>query len=377
MPVVAVEQPLAAADHAGQLELRSLTDIPVIADEAVATLADLDGLEGLADAVNIKLTKCGGLQQARMLADEARHRGMDVMLGCLTASTLGIAPAVHLAGRARWADLDGHLLLAHDPWTGIGGADGGCAARTPGLGVRRSRGGPVRPDGGCRIGGVGRSRLRRFPLAVRLLLVNQLGVNTGFYLLIPYPRHPPRPRIWACRRPSSASSSVSATSASRACSSSAAPRRTGWARGGVIIAGCALRTVGFALFALGDGLPVLLSPRPCSAASPGRCSTRPCGPTSPVAGAERRAEAFALFNVFATGRRADRARCSAARCCSWTSGPRALTAAAIFAALTVAQAGSCPPGRWSGRRRCVAGWGKCWATGVPGVRPGHGRHVHP
>ena len=162
MPVVAVEQPLAAADHAGQLELRSLTDIPVIADEAVATLADLDGLEGLADAVNIKLTKCGGVQRP-----DARRRstarGTELMLGCLTASTLGLAPAVHLADRARWTDLDGHLLLAHDPWTGIGGADGACGRR-----AARPRRTPARARSGQRPGRRvprrGRGRLRDAPL---------------------------------------------------------------------------------------------------------------------------------------------------------------------------------------------------------------------
>ncbi|WP_255348972.1 enolase C-terminal domain-like protein [Micromonospora sp. ATCC 39149] len=86
---------------------------------------------------NVKLAKCGGVAAARRLIDTAAGYGMDVMLGCLVASTLGIAPALHLAGHARWVDLDGHLLLADDPWTGIGGADG--TLRTPGgpgLGVR-------------------------------------------------------------------------------------------------------------------------------------------------------------------------------------------------------------------------------------------------
>ena len=58
------------------------------------------------------------------------------MLGRLTAGSLGLAPAVHLADRARWTDLDGHLLLAEDPWSGIGGADGFVrASERPGLGV--------------------------------------------------------------------------------------------------------------------------------------------------------------------------------------------------------------------------------------------------
>jgi L-alanine-DL-glutamate epimerase-like enolase superfamily enzyme len=61
-----------------------------------------------------------------------------VLLGCLVTSSLGIAPALHLAGYARWVDLDGHLLLAEDPWTGLGGRDGTLRPTdSPGLGVTR------------------------------------------------------------------------------------------------------------------------------------------------------------------------------------------------------------------------------------------------
>ncbi|WP_370185470.1 enolase C-terminal domain-like protein [Rhodococcus wratislaviensis] len=138
LPVVALEQPLPASDRDGQRELRSRTDVPVIADEAVHSLPDLDDLDGLADAVNIKLPKCGGIYRAHGLAAAARERGMDVMLGCLASSSLSIAPAVHLASVARWCDLDGHLLLARDPWTGLGGEDGVLRpSGRPGLGVHR------------------------------------------------------------------------------------------------------------------------------------------------------------------------------------------------------------------------------------------------
>lgn len=138
LPVVALEQPLPAQDQDGIRELRSRTAIPIIADEAIHTLADLDGLRGLADAVNIKLPKCGGIYQAHELAAAARERGLDVMLGCLASSSLSIAPAAHLASLARWCDLDGHLLLARDPWTGLGGADGMLRpSGLPGLGVYR------------------------------------------------------------------------------------------------------------------------------------------------------------------------------------------------------------------------------------------------
>lgn len=138
VPIVALEQPLPADDRAGVRELRSRTDIPVIADEAIVSVADLDGLHGLADAVNIKLPKCGGIYQAHQLATAARDRGLDVMLGCLVSSSLSTAPAVHLAALARWCDLDGHLLLAHDPWTGLGGEDGVLRpSGASGLGVQR------------------------------------------------------------------------------------------------------------------------------------------------------------------------------------------------------------------------------------------------
>ncbi|MFD7256444.1 dipeptide epimerase [Streptomyces sp. NPDC059874] len=138
--VGAVEQPLAPGRPDALARVAKESPIPVIADEDAVSYEDAARLAGLVHGVNVKLAKCGGVRAALRIHEALRGSGTDLMLGCLTASSLGIAPAVHLADRARWVDLDGHLLLADDPWTGIGGADGTVrAANRAGLGVRPAR----------------------------------------------------------------------------------------------------------------------------------------------------------------------------------------------------------------------------------------------
>ncbi|MDB1086402.1 dipeptide epimerase [Streptomyces sp. ACA25] len=134
--VEAVEQPIAPGDPDALARLAARSPLPLIADEDAAGYEDILRLAGRVQGVNIKLAQCGGAQEALRICRALEGSGTDIMLGCLTASSLGIAPAVHLARRARWADLDGHLLLADDPWQGIGGADGTVRAGPgPGLGV--------------------------------------------------------------------------------------------------------------------------------------------------------------------------------------------------------------------------------------------------
>lgn len=134
--VEAVEQPVPPGDPEGLGALAAGAPVPVIADEDAVRLEDVRRLAGRVQGVNVKLAKCGGVQAALRIAELIEGSGTSLMLGCLTASSLGLAPAVHLADRARWVDLDGHLLLARDPWHGIGGADGVVRANDfPGLGV--------------------------------------------------------------------------------------------------------------------------------------------------------------------------------------------------------------------------------------------------
>jgi L-alanine-DL-glutamate epimerase-like enolase superfamily enzyme len=115
--VTLIEQPLheGADDTLARIE----RPIPVCADESVHDRASLDGLAGKYDAVNIKLDKAGGLTEALALAAEAERRGFIVMVGCMVATSLAMAPAMLVAQRARVVDLDGPLLLAEDRADGL------------------------------------------------------------------------------------------------------------------------------------------------------------------------------------------------------------------------------------------------------------------
>ncbi len=110
--VAMVEQPLPAWDDGALAELaRSL---PVCADEACHDTASLAALKGKYDMVNIKLDKTGGLTEALKLKTQAQEMGMGIMVGCMLASSLAMAPAVLVAQGADIVDLDGPLLLAAD-----------------------------------------------------------------------------------------------------------------------------------------------------------------------------------------------------------------------------------------------------------------------
>ncbi len=112
-----IEQPLAAGADAALGELPH--PIPVCADESCHTTADLGGLVGKYDAVNIKLDKSGGLTEALALAEAARARGFRVMVGCMIGTSLAMAPAMLVAQRAAIVDLDAPLLLASDRASGL------------------------------------------------------------------------------------------------------------------------------------------------------------------------------------------------------------------------------------------------------------------
>jgi L-alanine-DL-glutamate epimerase-like enolase superfamily enzyme len=115
--VTLIEQPLPADrdDALAGLARR----VPICADESVHASASLSTLVGKYDAVNIKLDKTGGLTEALAMAQQAERLGFTLMVGCMVATSLAMAPAVLVAQRARVVDLDGPLLLARDRPDGL------------------------------------------------------------------------------------------------------------------------------------------------------------------------------------------------------------------------------------------------------------------
>jgi L-alanine-DL-glutamate epimerase-like enolase superfamily enzyme len=115
--VTLVEQPLPEGQDEALVRIKRA--IPVCADESVHDRGSLDALAGKYDAINVKLDKAGGLTEALALAGAAEQRGLSVMVGCMVATSLAMAPAMLVAQRARVVDLDGPLILAKDRPEGL------------------------------------------------------------------------------------------------------------------------------------------------------------------------------------------------------------------------------------------------------------------
>jgi L-alanine-DL-glutamate epimerase-like enolase superfamily enzyme len=115
--VTMIEQPLPAGQD--QALARIKRPVSVCADESVHDRASLEGLRERYDAINIKLDKTGGLTEALAMAEAARALGFELMVGCMVATSLAMAPAMMIAQGARVVDLDGPLLLAKDRDNGL------------------------------------------------------------------------------------------------------------------------------------------------------------------------------------------------------------------------------------------------------------------
>ncbi|WP_435070080.1 dipeptide epimerase [Haloplanus sp. C73] len=132
-----VEQPVPAENHEGLRRVTERSALPIAADESCVTLPDVARVADRVDIVNLKLMKCGGVREAVRMVHAARAHGLEVMVGCMVESTASLAAACHLAPLADYADLDGALLLAEDPYDGPSYEGGDLSLpERPGTGVR-------------------------------------------------------------------------------------------------------------------------------------------------------------------------------------------------------------------------------------------------
>ena len=132
-----VEQPTKPGDLTGLKFVRENSELPIIADESVKRASDIPMLAECVDGINIKLVKCGGLLEAHRIIHVARTHGLQVMIGCMIESSLGITAAAHLTPLVDYADLDGNLLIANDPYTGVTLDKGKLILpKRPGIGVK-------------------------------------------------------------------------------------------------------------------------------------------------------------------------------------------------------------------------------------------------
>ena len=114
-----VEQPLPSTMLEETRWVRERVQIPIIADEAVLAASDIPKLATAYDGVNVKLDKCGGILPAYRMIQMARALGLKTMLGCMISSSVSVTAAAHLSPLVDYADLDGNLLIANDPYSGV------------------------------------------------------------------------------------------------------------------------------------------------------------------------------------------------------------------------------------------------------------------
>lgn len=136
MGVVLVEQPMPKNQIDDNAWLTQHSPLPIIADEGVQRLRDLEQAKGVYSGINVKLMKCTGMHEAHKMMNRARDLGMIVMIGCMTETSCGVSAAAQLSPNADLADLDGNLLVSNDPFTGVEIKDGKVhLSDQPGIGV--------------------------------------------------------------------------------------------------------------------------------------------------------------------------------------------------------------------------------------------------
>jgi L-alanine-DL-glutamate epimerase-like enolase superfamily enzyme len=114
--VLLIEQPMDKNNLEGNAWLTGRSPIPILADEAVQRLADIEGLKGAYHGINVKLMKSGGMYEAHQMILKAKSLGMKVLIGCMSETSIGTQAGIALAPLCNWADLDGPYLTKNNPF---------------------------------------------------------------------------------------------------------------------------------------------------------------------------------------------------------------------------------------------------------------------
>ncbi len=134
--VLLIEQPMAKIDTASNTWITERSPLPIIADESVQRLADIEDVKDAYHGINIKLMKSGGMHEAYQMIQRARELNMKVLIGCMSETSIATLAAASLAPLCDWADLDGPFLTSNNPFTAPAFADGKWILRNePGLGL--------------------------------------------------------------------------------------------------------------------------------------------------------------------------------------------------------------------------------------------------
>lgn len=136
--VIFLEQPMPKEMKKDIAWLTERSPLPIIGDEAIQNVDDLIENKDVYSGINIKLMKCGGLNQAMKMINVARAIGLKVMVGCMTETSCAVSAAAQLSPLADWCDLDGNLLISNDPFEGLWITNGKITLpERPGIGVAK------------------------------------------------------------------------------------------------------------------------------------------------------------------------------------------------------------------------------------------------
>jgi L-alanine-DL-glutamate epimerase-like enolase superfamily enzyme len=134
--VILIEQPMPKEHIDDIVWLNERSPLPIIADESVKRLQDIDKVKDIYSGLNIKLMKSTGLREALLMINKARDYGLKIMLGCMTETSCGVSAVAHLSSLADWIDLDGPLLISNDLFDGISYINGEIKLNAlPGIGL--------------------------------------------------------------------------------------------------------------------------------------------------------------------------------------------------------------------------------------------------